>query len=104
MLASPLQFQNNIRGRNNINTEINTNMMQQNDVGEPLPFPAPNLIRGIMRKVFVQVAPDTEPEQRVILHTETNHFYEMGRLLRQSIYGQVQHGYILQINTQLILL
>jgi len=70
-----------------------------NDIGEPLPFPAPNLVRGQMRRLFVSVSADRDPIEKIVLHTETNHFYEVGRLLKEAIYGQVNHGYLLEVNT-----
>lgn len=75
-----------------------TTQTRMNDIGEPLPFPAPNLVRGQMRRIFVSVSTDRDPIEKIVLHTETNHFYEVGRLLKEAIYGQVNHGYLLQIN------
>jgi hypothetical protein len=71
-------------------------MLGNEEIGDPVQPPEPVLIRGIMRKLRVFAGGDRPPVEKVVLHTESNHFYELGRVLREAIYGQVNYGIMLQ--------
>lgn len=74
--------------------------MDHEEVGAPIPFPQPVIRRGVMRKCNVTITDrngQTRIEERVVLHTESNGFYELGRILKEAIYGQVNHAIVLVI-------
>ena len=58
-------------------------------IGEPIPFAQPQFKRCAVRQL-----PITHREDKIVttmvIHTATNAFYEIGRLVREAIYGQVQ--------------
>lgn len=67
-------------------------------IGDPVSFPAPVVMNGRKMNLSVITNPNNPPVDRVVLHTQTNKFYEFGRLLKEAIYGQVQHGIMLTLN------
>lgn len=75
-------------------------MMHEQDnepIGDPVAFPAPVVMNGRMMNLSVVTNPNNPPVDRVVLRTQTNNFYEFGRLLKEAIYGQVQHGITLEL-------
>ena len=63
-------------------------------VDDPLPFPQPQFKRCAVRQLPIFLRED-KIESTMVIHTATNSFYEIGRQLREAIYGQVNHGIIL---------
>ena len=58
---------------------------------DPIQFPNPTLHQCIMARVPVTTSDDTV-EMKVIMETDTGNFYETGRKLRETIFGQVIHA------------
>jgi serine/threonine protein kinase len=61
------------------------------NTADPLPFNPPQLGRAAIRKLPILIREDKVVEQ-VVLQTPGNNFYELGRVLREAIYGQVNHA------------
>lgn len=61
------------------------------NTADPLPFNPPHLGRSAIRKLPIMIREDKVVEQ-VVLQTPSNNFYELGRVLREAIYGQVNHA------------
>ena len=65
----------------------------------PLNFPLPAIVSASVRRTSVSFLDNychkRSLEQSVLL-TETKHFYEVGKKLGDSIYGEVRHAYVLQ--------
>lgn len=61
------------------------------NVADPVPFETPLLGRSAIRKLPIMLKEDKVVEQ-VVLQTPSNKFYELGRVLREAIYGQVNHA------------
>ena len=58
---------------------------------DPIQFPTPSLHQCIMARVPVTTGEKTV-EMKVIMETDTGNFYETGRKLRETIFGQVIHA------------
>lgn len=58
---------------------------------DPIQFPNPTFHRCIMARVPVTTG-DKAVEVKVIMETDTGNFYETGRKLRETIFGQVIHA------------
>lgn len=58
---------------------------------DPIQFPNPTFHRCIMARVPVTTG-ETAVEMKVIMETDTGSFYETGRKLRETIFGQVIHA------------
>ena len=58
---------------------------------DPIQFPNPTLHQCIMARVPVTTGEKTV-EMKVIMETDTGNFYETGRKLRETIFGQVIHA------------
>lgn len=63
-------------------------------VGDPIPFSQPQFKRCAVRQLPIFHRED-KVISTMVIHTATNSFYEIGRQLREAIYGQVNHGVIL---------
>lgn len=69
------------------------------DVGNPMDFPGPVVSLGMIRKLPVKV--ETEIFEVHVLqavdqqHQHPDRYYEVGRILKETIYGQVNHAFIL---------
>ena len=65
-----------------------------------LPFPIPTVVRASINTCQVKSL-DNDFQKRVceqnVLITESQHFYEFGRKLGDSIYGEVRHAFVLNI-------
>lgn len=62
---------------------------------EPIAFPVPVVHRSIMARVPVMISENVS-EVKVIMETSTGNFYETGRKLKETIFGQVIHAIRLQ--------
>jgi serine/threonine protein kinase len=67
------------------------NVVSPANVADPIPFNPPHLGRSAIRKLPIMIREDKVVEQ-VVLQTPSNNFYELGRVLREAIYGQVNHA------------
>lgn len=61
-------------------------------------FPSPVILSAIVIKGVV-ASVDNSRSERNILATQSNHFYELGRKLGDSIYGEVIHAFLLEKDT-----
>lgn len=59
-------------------------------VVEPVPFPLPQIVQGAARRVKIQLG-DTIVEKYALL-TARNNVFELGRVLKDAIYGHVYHA------------
>lgn len=60
-------------------------------VTDPLPFPQPVIVPSAVRRLPV-ISSEGIIREQLALQTSSGNFYEFGRILRESIYGQVNHG------------
>jgi serine/threonine protein kinase len=60
-------------------------------VADPEPFPNPIIRRSHLRKVRVRIT-DTIIEQRLVIHSGSGKFYEIGATLKKAIFGHVIHA------------
>ena len=60
-------------------------------VADPIAFPLPVLHQSIMTRAPVTCENNVN-EYKVVLETSSGNFYEIGRMLRETIYGQVIHA------------
>jgi hypothetical protein len=64
-------------------------------VAEPEPFPNPIIRRSHLRKVNIRIT-DTIVEQKLIIHSLSGRFYEIGATLKKAIFGHVIHAILLK--------
>lgn len=62
---------------------------------EPIAFPVPKVHQSIMSRVPVMTGENVS-EVKVIMETSTGNFYEAGRKLKETIFGEVIHAIKLQ--------
>ena len=62
---------------------------------EPIAFPVPKVNQSIMSRVPVMTGENVS-EVKVIMETSTGNFYEIGRKLKETIFGEVIHAIRLQ--------
>lgn len=71
-------------------------------VNEPLPFDRPKFVMADIIEAWVTTNSNLEPLKRSVLRTRTDNqtyrFYEIGRRLKDAIYGQVSHGFKLVLD------
>ena len=70
------------------------------EIGTPIPFPVPAIRKGVMRRCNITITDDygrTKVVEKIVLQTESNNSYEMGRVLKEAIYGQVNHSFALYV-------
>ena len=60
-------------------------------IADPIAFPLPVLHQSIITRAPV-TCENNVTEYKIILETSTGNFYEIGRMLRETIYGQVIHA------------
>ena len=65
----------------------------------PLHFPVPTVAPALVERAsvcFLDNYCHKRTVEQCVLQTETNHFYEVGKKLGDSIYGEVRHAYVLR--------
>ena len=82
MTASGLPHQGTFRGNHRSHSEM---------TADPIAFPRPVLHQSVMARAPV-TSENNVTELKVIMETSSGNFYETGRKLRETIYGQVIHA------------
>jgi len=58
---------------------------------QPIPFPMPTIRQAVLKKISLQLQPD-KVVQKSALTTDSGSVYEIGRVLKDAIYGHVYHA------------
>jgi hypothetical protein len=64
-------------------------------VADPEPFPNPIIRRSHLRKVNIRIS-DVVVEQKLVIHSLSGKFYEIGATLKKAIFGHVIHAILLK--------
>jgi serine/threonine protein kinase len=62
---------------------------------EPIPFPEPTILEGGISRLQVQVGENVQ--DRTCITSSSGAVYELGRMLKEAIYGQVHSGCTLEL-------
>lgn len=79
----------------NAQGQNSTGLVKPEVLVQPIPFPMPTIRQAVLKKITLQLNPD-KIIQKSALETDNGNVYEIGRILKDAIYGHVYHAVLTQ--------